>query len=53
MRIAQWLGLAMPGRLSFHPSPLPEDAKDAFVADTKRGKFAPTSGFKFGDACEA
>ena len=35
------------------PKRIAEDAKDAFVTDTKRGKFAPTSGFTFGDACEA
>ena len=45
MPIAQWLGLAIPGLGELSPKRIAEDAKDAFVADTKRGKFAPTSGF--------
>jgi hypothetical protein len=53
MPIAQWLGLAIPGPGQLSPKRIAEDAKDVFVADNKWGKFAPTSGFTFGDACEA
>jgi hypothetical protein len=52
MPIAQWLGLAIPGPGELSSKRIAEDAKDVFVADNKR-KFAPTSGFTFGDACEA
>jgi len=39
------VGARYPGLGELSPKRIAEDAKDAFFADTKRGKFAPTSGF--------
>jgi hypothetical protein len=53
MPIAQWSGLAIPGPGELSPKRIAEDANDAFIAENEQGKFAPTCGFTFGDACEA